>query len=176
MAIGFGKPKQSKKQAEALVKEYYDEIYVFAYRQTFNKDIAMDLTQEIFICVLRAYDTFDPKKASLRTWIYRIATHRIIDYKRSHVARENANLPLDAVCESASDSFVQETENRDLLQNIEAFVATFNETAQQIFRFHLYADLSFGEIARLLSMPEASVKTVYYRLISRIRKEFGDET
>ncbi len=176
MAFGFGnKPKQSIKQAEELVRQYYDEIYVFAYRQTFNKDTAMDLTQEILISVLRSYDTYDPKKASLRTWIYRIATNRIIDYRRSRTARDHDYLPLDAVEDAVSDSFVQETENRELLERIEAYVSSFNTTTQQVFRFRLYADLSFAEIADLLSMPEATVKTVYYRLIKQIRKEFNDE-
>ena len=176
MTFGFGnKRKQSKEQAEELVRRYYDEIYVFAYRQTFNKDTAMDLTQEILISVLRSYDTYDPKKASLRTWIYRIATNRIIDYRRSRTARDHEYLPLDEVEDAVSDSFVQETENRELLEQIEAYVSAFPAATQQVFRFRLYADLSFAEIADLLSMSDSSVKTVYYRLIKQIRKEFSDE-
>ena len=40
--------KQSKKDAEQLIQKYYDEIYVYVYRQTGNKEDSLDLTQEIF--------------------------------------------------------------------------------------------------------------------------------
>ena len=54
----------SRQAAENLVERYYDEIYVFVYRQTGHKEDAMDLTQSIFLAILRALSTYDPKKAS----------------------------------------------------------------------------------------------------------------
>ena len=39
----------SKRDADKLIHAYYDEIYRYAWRQTGNKETAMDLTQEIFI-------------------------------------------------------------------------------------------------------------------------------
>ena len=47
--------------AERLVERYYDEIYVFVYRQTGQKEDAMDLTQSIFLAVLRALPSSEPK-------------------------------------------------------------------------------------------------------------------
>ena len=46
--------RNSRKDAERLIQAYYDEIYVYAYRQTGNKEDALDLTQEIFLSVLRS--------------------------------------------------------------------------------------------------------------------------
>lgn len=74
--------KQSKKDAELLVQKYYDEIYVYVYRQTGNKDDSLDLTQEIFISVLRSIKNYQSDKASFRTWLYRVATNKIIDERR----------------------------------------------------------------------------------------------
>ena len=44
----------SKKAADALVRAYYDDIYTFVYRQTGNREDAMDLTQESFLAALRS--------------------------------------------------------------------------------------------------------------------------
>lgn len=74
--------KQSKKDAELLVQKYYDEIYVYVYRQTGNKDDSLDLTQEIFISALRSIKNYQSDKASFRTWLYRVATNKIIDERR----------------------------------------------------------------------------------------------
>ena len=72
----------SRAAAEELIRRYYDEIYRYAFRQTGQKETAMDITQEIFIAGLQSLPYYDEKKAGFRTWIYRIATHKIIDSRR----------------------------------------------------------------------------------------------
>ena len=47
------KKKQDKKAADELIRRYYREIYAFTYRQTGERELALDLTQEIFITVLQ---------------------------------------------------------------------------------------------------------------------------
>lgn len=46
--------RNSQDAAEQLIQSYYDEIYRFVCRQTGSKEDDMDLTQSIFIAVLRA--------------------------------------------------------------------------------------------------------------------------
>ena len=72
----------SKKAADALVRAYYDDIYTFVYRQTGNREDAMDLTQESFLAALRSLHAYDAKKAGFRTWMYHIASHKVIDMRR----------------------------------------------------------------------------------------------
>ena len=72
------KKKQDKEAANALILYYYKEIYAYVYRQTGNEELAKDLTQDIFIQILQKITMFDHKKASFRTWMYRIIeSHRI---------------------------------------------------------------------------------------------------
>ncbi len=72
----------SKKAADALVREYYDDIYAYVYRQTGSREDALDVTQECFLAAFRSLSSYDPKKAGLRTWLYHIASHKVIDFKR----------------------------------------------------------------------------------------------
>lgn len=162
----------SRKAADLLVRGYYEEIYVYVCRQVGNKDDAMDLTQEIFIAALQSIGSYDGKKGAFRTWLYAIATHKVIDRRR---AEHLTVLPLedDAALEGP-DEFAR-LADAELLRKIEAYVSGLDETAQMIFRLHVYDERSFREIAESLNMPEASVKTKYYRLQKRIREEFGHE-
>ena len=75
----------SKTAADELIRTYYDEIYIYTFRQCSNKDEALDLTQNIFIAALGSLPSFDSKKASFRTWLYRIATNKVIDLRRRFV-------------------------------------------------------------------------------------------
>ena len=48
------KKKQDKKAADELIQRYYREIYAFTYRQTGERELALDLTQEILMRKRRA--------------------------------------------------------------------------------------------------------------------------
>ena len=63
----------SSKNADTLVRMYYDEIYYFVVRQINDRDEAYDMTQDIFISMLRSVGSYKEKLASFRTWLYRIA-------------------------------------------------------------------------------------------------------
>lgn len=166
------KRRNSREAADCLVRAYYDEIYVYVYRQTGEKEVALDLTQEIFISMLQSIYRYESKKASFRTWLYRIATNKIIDFRRKYkpvmIDMEDLEL-LDEL------DFTEQSVNRYLLQNIEEYVSELDEEIQRIFRLRLYQNSTFPEISEILSLPEATVKTKYHRLIQKIRKEFYDE-
>ena len=73
------KKKNDRNSANELVSRYYDEIYIYAYKQLQEKELAMDMTQDIFIAVLNGLHSYDEKKASFRTWLYRLASNKITD-------------------------------------------------------------------------------------------------
>ena len=102
----------SRQAADKLVRTYYDEIYRFAYRQLGRKEDAMDLTQSIFLAVLRALPSFDGRKASFRTWLYRIAVNKTIDCRRK--ARWDS-ISLEQTEAPDERDFAARIQDRDLL-------------------------------------------------------------
>lgn len=162
----------SRTAADHLIRAYYDEIYIFVCRQTGSKEDAMDLTQNIFLAVLRALPSFNGRKASFRTWIYRIAANKVIDARRRF--RPGA-VPLEDGEVSDGTDFAAQVQDRLLLEQIEAYVSALEPRVQTVFRLRLYGDKSFPEIAAVLGETEAAVKSQYYRLMGRLRKEFGTD-
>ena len=162
--------RNSRAAAEQLIQAYYDEIYRFVYRQTGSREDAMDLTQSIFIAVLRALPGYRAERASFRTWMYRIAANKVIDARRrtrlSQVPLEETELP-------AAEDFVSQIHNQALLDAIEGYVSGLDAGEQAVFRLRIYGEKTFPEIAAALDEPEAAVKSRYYRLKGRLRKEFG---
>ena len=159
----------SRTAAESLISAYYDAIYCFAYRQTGNREDAMDLTQNIFLAVLRAIHTYNGKQAAFRTWLYRIAVNKIIDRRRK---LRPGLVPLEDMELPDPEDFAVQVQDRALLEEIEAYVSALSPQVQAIFRLRVYGERSFPEIAAALGEKEAAVKTRYYRLMSRLRKEF----
>jgi RNA polymerase sigma-70 factor (ECF subfamily) len=160
--------------ADTLVRLYYDEIYRFMRRQAPDSETALDLTQEAFISVLRTIRRYDPKKgAGFRTWLYKIATDKSVDYFRSRAARRPETLSLDDVQPIDETDFTLRLEKRDFAERVCAFVNALPPDTQKIFRLHIFGGHTFAAIAGQMQIPESSVKTKYYRLLNTLRKEFS---
>lgn len=166
--------KGSREAADCLVRAYYDEIYRFVYRQVGNKEDAMDLTQSIFVAVLRSLSGYRQGQASFRTWLYAVANNKIIDARRKARPVQLSSVPIEEL-EPATDDFVSRIQDRMLLSQIEAYVSGQPLEQQRFFRLRVYAGLSFPEIAGILGEREEAVKARCYRLIGKIRKEFSDD-
>jgi RNA polymerase sigma factor (sigma-70 family) len=68
---------------DALYHRYSRKLYVFCQHTTRSgPGDAEDLVQDVFVRVIKAAHTFDPQRASLRTWLFRIARNRCIDLTR----------------------------------------------------------------------------------------------
>ncbi|GHU65977.1 RNA polymerase sigma factor [Clostridia bacterium] len=165
--------------ADTLVRRYYNEIYRFVRKQVRDESDALDITQETFIGALRTIGGYDSARAGFRTWLYRIATNKVIDFVRSK-SRQCAVMPLTDYQlndnELIEDSdFTQRVLDGDLIERVQAYLNVQPTDSQRIFRLRLFGGYTFNEIAAMLSMPLGSVKSRYYRLISQIRKEESDD-
>lgn len=138
------KKKQDKEAANTLISYYYKEIYAYVYRQTGNEELAKDLTQDIFIQILQKIAMFDHKKASFRTWMYRIASNKICDHYRSKVHRlslkqeqidmtdENLELHsgnLGTAIRDLSELII----HKELIEDIMEIVSLYKQEWQEIF-------------------------------------------
>ena len=121
--------------------------------------------------MLKSIDRFDDKKASFKTWLYKIASNKIIDSYRSTYYKY-----VTVVEEVYEDTLVNESgleESLELKEDINEIldiVKTFNTNYQQIFRLKVFGDMTFSDIGSLLEMSESTVKTRYYSTIRKIKK------
>lgn len=64
-----------------LIARFHQPIYSLLARTVQDRDMAADLTQEVFVKVFRGVRSFHGE-SSLRTWIYRIALHEASNQRR----------------------------------------------------------------------------------------------
>ncbi len=162
--------KRSREASNTIIKIYYKEIYVYIYKQLLDKELSLDITQEVFINMIKSIDIYDKKKCSFRTWLYKIASNKIIDYYRSKSYKKL--LKLQSIDEidiksnfNIEDDFIREEKVKEVLK----IVNGFESNLQQIFRLKIFSDMTFKEIGNLLDLSESTVKTRYYSLIKKIK-------
>lgn len=66
-----------------LVEPHRRELQVYCYRMTGSYDESEDLVQETFLKAWRSREAYEGR-ASVRTWLYRIATNTCLDHLRRH--------------------------------------------------------------------------------------------
>lgn len=169
------KKRNSRNAADELVSNYYKEIYIYVFKQISDKETSMDLTQEIFISMLKSLHSFDENKASFRTWLYRIATNKVVDYFRSK------NYKYTTLVETIEDRQIEDTtdftvnlEHKEDVEKIQAIVNKLSSEHQEIFRLKIFLEATFLEISKILELSESTVKTKYYSIIKKIKKEFNE--
>lgn len=165
------KRNSSDVSANKLVSKYYKEMYAFIFKQTLDQELSLDLTQEVFISVLKSIKNYDSKKASFRTWLYKLASDRLVDFYRS---KNYKNTLLE---ESIDDyqfedehDMVISLEYKEDFERVTKLVNDLDAGSQQIIRLKLFGEYTFQEIASVEMMPESTVKTKYYTALKQIRK------
>lgn len=174
------KRRQSRDAADALLCRYYKEIYAYAYRQSGSRELAMDLTQDIFVAILQGISSFDERRAQFRTWVYHVAANKITDYYRSRAHKkllaessllpESTCAPADARL-PAEDSLLDLICSRETIRQIMEIVVQFDNDWVEIFRRKCLQEQTFSQIASQMRLPENTVKSRFYSMVRRIKKE-----
>ena len=165
------KLKSNAVAANDLINKYYKEIYAYIYKQTLNKELSMDLTQEIFINMLQSINNYDEGKATFRTWLYKIATNKLIDYYRSRNYKYSTIVAsIDDYDLHDTEDFTVNIENKQEAEKIINVVNRFEASSQIILRLKIFAQYTFLEISDMLNITESTVKTRYYSIIRKVKK------
>lgn len=158
--------------ANKLVQKYYKEIFAYTYKQVFDQQLSMDLTQEIFIRALQSIQNFDDKKGTFRTWVYQIATNHCTDYFRSKVFQTIKQTDIVEQVEiDGEDEVLKRVLQKQQVQEIYQIIGNIDNVAQQIVFKKLFDEITFLEIAEELHLPLSTVKTKYYKAIKLLKIE-----
>ncbi|MBS0213769.1 MAG: RNA polymerase sigma factor [Proteobacteria bacterium] len=144
---------------------------------------AEDVLQEAWLHAWRALDTFRAD-ARLSTWLVRIAANAALARTR----RKSATIiPLEAAMtatESATQAALTEDAERQperaamrvqLRQLLEARIDLLPEAFRTVFLLRGVEELSVEEVAAALDIPEATVRTRFFRARSLLREGLASE-
>ena len=160
---------------EVLFGRYREAAYRVAYRLLGNEADALDAVQEGFIKALTHLHGFE-RRSSFKTWLLRIVSNASLDLGRQRSRREALSLQAAEWQEQepgAAPSFadpIQEVEQADLRQALDAALAELPEAQRRTFVLHVDGGLSYREVAAIMKI---SIGTVMSRLFYARQKLKG---
>lgn len=151
---------------EALVEHYQQRLYNFCLRMVQNPEDASDLTQEIFILLLRKIDTFEGK-SRFSTWLYSIACNKCRDFlrrKKSFLSLSELTFLEDVAATQKSQSGLLNDpaniiEKRVIKHEVERGIFELPVDYRMVVVLHDLQDLSYNEIAEMLHISMGTVKS-----------------
>ena len=151
-----------------LMTKYHNEIFSFIFNMLGNYEDTEDLTQEVFIKVYNKLSSYNDKKSSFRTWLYRIALNHTLNYLKSARYKKKSNFELDTT-KLTDDSNIEEEliKEKQIEQIIKVMKKRLSEKHQKILILHYFSGLTVKEVSKTLEIPE---KTIYKALKTSIQK------
>ena len=163
-----------KKAADKLISHYLDEMFGYVFNRVASRDVAKDVTQEIFISMLKSIDNYDESKSAFRTWIYSIASRRVADYYRTKEHYDDRLVEMSEVDLGSGEALGSNVDNALELAEINDFIDGLEAERRDIFKLKVFEGCTFSEIASAMGMPESTVKSSFYGTQRLIRSEFRE--
>lgn len=153
-----------------LYDRYLDKIYRFIYYKTFAREVAEDITSEVFHKALRNATSFNSAKGGFSTWLYQIARNAVIDHYRT----AKRDIPLEDTFDVGVDERTPEALDAiSDLGRVTDYLKTLTATQREIIMLRVWEEKSYREIAELVGGTEGSVKMTFSRSIRELREKCG---
>ena len=159
---------------DTLLARYQNRLYRYLVRLTANPAVAEDLFQETWLKVITRIHRYDERRP-IEPWLFAVARNLAIDHLRK-ASPESLDEPSESgetriarlgADEPGSLERLLEQERRGLLERkLEALPALYREALSLRFE----EEMTFEEIAEVLSAPVSTVKPRVQRALSTLRK------
>ncbi|WP_226087566.1 sigma-70 family RNA polymerase sigma factor [Mesobacillus sp. S13] len=144
---------------DEIMIRYGQEILQLSFSYVKNKQIAEDLTQEIFVKCYKSLHTYSGK-SKFRTWLWRIASNHCKDYLKSwynkNVFTTDYQPIYDSIqSDSVEQTVIQDEEDDQLASAVMELPVNYREV---IYLFY-FEEMSIKEISVVTEVKENTIKT-----------------
>jgi RNA polymerase sigma-70 factor (ECF subfamily) len=163
---------------EAWYRDHRSVVYRFVRFRVGTREVAEDVTSDVFMKALRSLERYDPTRAAPRTWLLRIAQNAVTDHLRSLKRKGSLHVSLDRVPDLVGSG--QSPEERlireERLNRILNASQTLKPGDQELISLRYGAGLGNAEIAEAMQISSNAVAVRLHRALGRLKDAVHDQT
>lgn len=157
---------------DELVERHGDRVYAVALRMTGHREDALDVTQEVFLSMLRALPRFRAE-ARVSTWIHRVTVNAALD-----LLRRRTRHPVEPLREIhdrpvAGGGPDEAAVAADRGAEVRAAIMRLDPEQRAVIVLHDLEDLDYREVAAALEIPLGTVKSRIHRARLELARHLG---
>lgn len=149
---------------KTMYREYFAYVCRILRRLCVAQEHVEDLAQDVFIIVARKLQNYQHKGA-IKGWLYRIAHHEVLHYRRSYARRKHRGVPFTEYGEQTTAQSLWPPEQTVACKQVQGlvkqFLASLDEEKRRVFFLYEIEGLTAPEIAANESI---NLNTVYSRI------------
>jgi RNA polymerase sigma-70 factor (ECF subfamily) len=169
-----------------LFERYHVRLFNFFLKMTLERQISEDLTQNVFVRVIKYRHTYKQRNGSFKTWLYQLARNVHADFhKHEKKLAERFKRPgnlrergLEEFGDEESGYGEEEGDvpdegyREDQYRQLDSALGRLQQAQREIIILSRYQGLRYTEIARIRNISVAAVKVQVHRAIKELRKVY----
>ena len=154
----------------AIYDRYQGRIYRFAMQMTADPLMAQDVTQEVFLALLRKPDAFQPERGTLASFLFGVARNHV----RNRLRHERRYVELDP---AETDGFTAGREDTAELSSgeIRQAVLALPGEYREVIVLCEFQGMSYAEAAVALETPIGTVRSRLHRARALLGRKLAPE-
>jgi RNA polymerase sigma-70 factor (ECF subfamily) len=156
------------KDFEALYKNYYERIANFLYRRVENKELAFELTSNVFYNALNNLSKYRFEGVPFSAWLFRIAGNEVNLWYRKNKDQRTVSIDLDGLKE-LSDNLEEESSSAETDSSLFGALQSLDPEDMELINMRYFEKRSFKEICDITTLKESAVKMKVYRILEKLK-------
>jgi RNA polymerase sigma-70 factor, ECF subfamily len=146
-----------KRAMQVLYARHNVRVFRFIVRLTGNQSLAEDLVSEVFLDVWRQAEGFEAK-SQVSTWLLAIARYKALSALRRRT-EEHLDDNMAATIEDTADNPETVVHKQDRNTIVQKCLTQLSPAHREVIDLVYYHEKSVDEVARIVGVPPATVKT-----------------
>lgn len=159
---------------ESVYWTYNSYIFNFISSLLYDKSLAEDLTQNVFLKIWEKHETIDPTQA-FDAYLFTIARNLVYKDSESRLLFETAIVVLNRQSFESDTLMEEKIEAESLREYIDSLIEQLPPARKNIFQLSRQKHLSNKEIAEKLSLSEKTVETQLYRALQFLKQRLSSD-
>jgi RNA polymerase sigma-70 factor (ECF subfamily) len=156
-----------------LYERHRDPVFRFAYRLLASAELAEDVAHDCFLSLLRRPQSFDPGRASLRTYLLAAARNLAMKHFRGQRGEDALEDLAEEPPVPERDGPLRQLLDEELAQEVRRAVDELAPLQREALLLFEYEELSLTEIAEVVGADVGTVKARLHRARQRLKKQLA---
>ena len=157
-------------QASVLFDRYHKKIFNFLARMTMDRALAEDLTQNVFLRVIKYRSSYRAGNR-FESWIYQVARNLFSDHYQAHKNKQLGSVDIEKMGDKVVDQEDgAEQEEREKI--LHRSMALLTEEQRELLVLTRFQHMKYEEVAVIMETSVANIKVKVHRAIAKLREHY----
>jgi len=158
-------------QATFLFERFNLIIYNYFVRNTMNKMISQDLTQNVFHRIIKYRKSYR-EDYQFKPWIFSIARNVLMDHIKEEKKHRGEEIQEELTGNFFEESYLDQTERIEKEKTLQKALLKLKDDERDVLILSKYQQMKYNEIAQIMNVTESAIKVKVHRAIKKLRETY----